>query len=656
MADDQNNDEHPLSGSAHDDDSESQESSSDEEPNGGLFDIEASEDDSEAAHEDQDGLDYDGGDYSEPFPQFMQLPPELREMVWKDFCPDLTERARVFAMYLLDSPFANLVPGPELESQTAPMRAILAIHRETRAIGLKSSPHTFRFPTGEVIRYHEETDVINFIVPRHCDEYTVLDAIQYLGGSAQNMAFSFERLQLNIGDICYILPHLKRIFLLFEDSDWYRRGEDIEQYAWAISENVHHYYIETQEEGEAGLQNTVKRLFCWPDIDNHRDFAEMTVEKQDENPTLLGVTIQSCRELVADPRGMSEELSLEDATAEEQEETIARIKNIEVWPMIQFNDDSGVQLFNDMKEWKQPWDAWDFYPSDSSDGEDAYDSYGIDDEFISDHLSTDDEDDLPGLLLVDNSSEPDTLGHIFDVSDSEINGHPAAQFSSDDEEEAENQGSHADASGAADEDDEEEVEEDPRNRTSRPKRRVVESDSEDESATDTKEPRRPANRRARPALADSEDDSDEEEEDPSPRPAQRRDRRARALPSDSEDEDDEDGDEDDVPQPSRGTKNRRARALPANSDDDEDEDTSDGEEDDDEPAPPKRMSLAQRLMMEAKGARSGHRGGDDSDADGIEFGAASDDDDDDGDAGLSRDGMDMAEDYDGEGGESEEDY
>ncbi|ROW02440.1 hypothetical protein VMCG_06109 [Cytospora schulzeri] len=666
MSDDQDSDEHPYSDSDHDD--ESQDSSSDEATGNGLFDLEASEDDSEAAYEGQNGFDDDDdGDYLDSFPKFMQLPAELREMVWKQFCPDLAAGPRVFELCLIGSARPKLIiPGGVLETQTAPMRALLAICRETRAMGLTSSPHTFSLSGGELIRYHEEKDVIHVVMSPGGFDARLALGIQGLFGSPHNIAFSYNFPEDCLVDTCYLLPDVRRIFILVEHVDLH--DVPVKDYAWTVSENIHRYHSETDEDGEAGLVNTVKTLICWPDLDKHRDFALQNVDYGAAGGSPLGDTIWACRHYLANPESISEELPQEYLTDEMREEAVSRLQKIEVWPMIQFSGESGLQMFKDMKAWDRPWDEWDSGSSASDDTEDEYDSEGIDDGSIHDHLSTDDEDDLPRQLLADNSSDQGNMGHLLDSSSEVNNDLAAAQFSGDDNDENDNQAGNSDASGSDDD------EAGPRSRASRPKRRVVESESEDESATETEEPRPTAKRRGRVVLADSEDEGDEEEDNAGPRPAQGRGRRARAVPSDSEDEDDDDND---IPKPSRTTKNRRARALPAEGDDDDDDEgnpregvadpqkasSSDEEEDsseesssdeeDDTPAPPKRMSLAQRLRMEAQRARSGHRGGEGSDADGNEYAAASDDDEGVGDG--DGDGMEQQE-YSSDDGESEEDF
>lgn len=664
MSDDQVSDEHPYDDSDRDNDDESQDSSSDEEATrNGLFDLEASEDDLEAAYEGQNQSDYDDGDYLESFPEFMKLPAELREMVWKAFCPDLIAGPRLLEIYLMELPHPRLLPGPALENQTAPMRTLLAVNRESRGLVLKSSPHTFSLSAGEIIRYHEEKDIIHVVTSSRCDDAAFLLAIQELGDSLQNLAFSFKFFDNILVDACYLLPSVRRLFVLFDESEL--QDVPVKDYAWTVSENVHHYYSKTQEDGEAGLVNTIESMFCWPDLDKHRDFAQQNVDLRDTGWSSLGDNVRVYRNILADPLTTSHELSQDYVTEEMLTEAVTRIQNIEVWPMVQFNGHDGIQLFNDMKAWDRPWDEWgDSGSSGSDDTEDEYDSEGIDDDSIHDHLSTDDEDDLPGQLLADTSSDQGTLGQLLG-SPSEINDHLAAQFSSDDDDEGENQADHEDAS--EEEKEEEEDEENLQTRASRPKRRVVESDSEDQSVTETEEPRPAASRRGRAVLADSEDESDEEGDDV-PLPAQGRNRRARAVPSDSEDDDD-------MPQLPRTTQNRRSRAIPAESDDDDDEsepreavadpqnasssteDSSEGSSDDssddedDEPAPQKRMSLAQRLRMEAQRARSGHLDDEDSEADGNDGGASFasfDDDEEDGDG--------TAQEYSIEDGESGEEF
>lgn len=719
MSDESGSEEHYYSGSEEDD--ESHESESDE-ANNGLLDLEASEASSEPEYDGErfsDDGSYDGSYAEYNFPKFMQLPPEIREMVWGAFCPDLGAEPRVFELHLhtivsppgavhLPSVVRGIVAGPQLESQTAPMRSVLAVHRESRALGTKSAPHELSLSNGELVRYHEGRDVL-FVA---WNEEILLRGIalrfQELGIEAQNIAFpSIVCLhnQDELVDLMYLLPQARRLFILDEEEDL----QDPEgphplhfrDYAWTVTEMVHRYRLDTEEEGEFGLPIPVGRIFCWPDLDNFPEFAKEHVTRPDDN-IWWSNRITESRLRLWNPLEDSRELNEDDIPDEEKTEAIERLQNIEVWPMIRFNFGGGLDRFYYMESRglgrsRLPPD--DLSESETSDAgiEDEYESSGIDDDPIDDSTSNDDEDEL--LLGVhlghDMSDLHGSSSQLLDDT-SEIEELPPANFSSDEE------GGEQDHISLTSDS---ENESGSQTHASRRKRRVVDSDS-DESATET-EQTPPSRRRPGRAPLDSEVDNEDESSDGEP--AKGANRRARAIPIDSDDEsgghDDGDGDDDDVPQPSHSGR-RRGRVVPADSEDDDDEgavqqpsgsgrrrgrvvqvdsdededgemDSQDGgaktkdaassddgqqsssDDEDDDPPPPQRMSLAKRLRMESRQAQSRHlHHDDDSEADemtGDGYGYSDDqeDDVDDSDNGMV---MGMAEEYEGEEGESEEEY
>lgn len=704
MSDESDSEEQHYYVGSEEGDDESHDSDSDG-ANHGLLDLEASEASSEP-DSDADRFSDDGNYAEYHFPKFMQLPPEIREMVWAASCPDLGSEPRVFELHLhtiisppgavhLPNVVRGIVAGPQLESQTASMRAVLAVHRESRALALKSAPHELSLSNGELVRYHEERDVLFVDMQEDILLRGIALRFQELGIEAQNLAFPASLAMAytdDVVDLMYLLPQTRRLFILNESDDLSDMGVRFGDYSWANTEMVHRYRLDTEEEGEAGLMYPINRIFSWPDLDNHRQFAEDKVEACDQS-FWWKMSITECRDALGDPLERSQELNDEDLPDEEKTEAIDRLQNIEVWPMIRFNFGEGSYLGTlgrnlpeDIIQWEGSYD----------DTEDEYESEGIDDRPIDDSTSVEDEDEL---ILAQNLAQQIFNPHgtsysVFDNS-SDIDELPAANFSSDDEIEV-----HDPVTIASDSEDDSGSE----TRAARPNRRVVDSGS-DESATETEQSPGPSKRHPRATLADSEDDDDEGSSGAGP--VRGANRRARAIRIDSEDEDGQD--EDDVPQPSRAGR-RRARAVPIDSDDDdedneeeaqqpskgtkarrrfaqedsdlEDEDgesdsqgggaktkdsgssgqegqSSSDDDEDDDPPPPKRMSLAKRLRMESNQARPRRLyDDDDSEAEGVNgdgYGYSDDQEDevDQSDSGMV---MGTAEEYEGEDGESEEGY
>lgn len=701
MSEESDSEEHYYSGSEEGD--ESLESGSDA-ANHGLLDLEASEASSEPGSDNDDDQSSDDGSYLEHFPKFMQLPPEIREMVWSAFCPDLEAEARVFELHLrtsytpesavhLPTIVRGIVPGPHLEDQTAPMRALLAVHRESRALGLKAAPHELSLSRGELVRYHEERDVLYIGWGGEVLVRGIALHFQELGISAQNLAIGTNLIYMHaevLVDFVYLLPQTKRLFFLDEDEDLHDQKVSPRDYAWVGAGQVHKYRIDVDEEGDSGLVTPVSRIFCWPDLDNHGEFAQENIEKSDEN-SWWSESIGEGRRRLGDPLADSKELNEDDFPDDEKMEAINRLQNIEIWPMVRFNFREGLQRFSKMEAWYGRWSECSVSDSEDSnhDTEDEYESDGIDDGPVDDSTSTDDdEDELLGQYLAQESSHLRGSSSQLLDNTSEADELPPANFSSD--EEIENRGElDLNTSGSEDK-------EGPQIQATRPKRRVVESDS-DESATETEgpfkvlaravlvdyddegassdvEPVRGAKRRARALPTDSEDEN-EQDEDEVPHSIRGVRKRGRAISIDSDVDND---DEEEVQQPSRA-KRRRARLVQAESDEEdgdggsdsqgggaktqvtissgEEEGSSDGEDDDPRP---KRMSLADRLRMESQQARPRHLDEDEDDSEargaaGDGFGYSDDEEDgmDESDGGML---MGMAEEYEGEEGGSEDEY
>ncbi|KAG8157779.1 hypothetical protein KVR01_012441 [Diaporthe batatas] len=721
-----------YSGSGEDDDSHESESESDG-AHPGFLDLEASEASSEPDHDGQslsDGGSYDGSHAGDSFPRFMQLPPEIREMVWAAFCPDLGPEPRVLELHLhcvVAPPGAFHLPmvvraiaaGPQLESQTEPMRAVLAVHQESRALALKSAPHELPLAHGVLVRYHEERDVLFISWNDEIRLRGIALRFQELGIEARSIAFPSvvcHHNQDELVDLMYLLPQARRLFILDEEEDLRDPGGvsplQVQDYAWTATNKVYRYRLDAEEEGEYGLPNTVSRIFCWPDLDRFPEFAEENVTKRDDSWWWTS-RITEFRNRLRAPLEDSGELNQDDISDEEKAEAIERLQNIEVWPMVRFNFGEGLELFYYMETHGLDRDRLPpDYLSDSegSDGEieDEYESSGIDDDPIDDSTSDEDEDELLGQHLGRDSPHMHEYSSQLLDNVSEMGDLAPANFSGDDE-------------GVREQDhitltSDSESDSGSRSRTLRRERLVVDS-SPDESATETEETPPSGRRRHLDHLLDVEDlDTENDNESSGSEPVREASRRARALPISSEDELEEgnDDDEDDVPQPARSGR-RRGRVVPADSDDDDDDDDevvvqqpsgsrkrrgrvvqvdsddedededededgqsdsqgggaktkapkssdeepSSSDEEDDDPPPPKRMSLAKRLSMEGRQAQSRHpRRLDDSEAEemtGDGYGY-SDDQEDEVDGSDNSMVMGMAEESEGEDGESEEDY
>lgn len=595
-------------------------SDSDDEPKDhtGFVDDEASEADSEWESENSFEPDYAIGPGT--LHKFTKLPLELREMIWKTFCPDLSAEPRV---YELNFDGKDLRFAAQVEDQTTPLRTVLSIHRESRALGRTFAPNLIQLPHGlGVAPCHMERDLV-FVDwsfdHRYCPGPDELEILGNAAPGLQNLAFTAGVTFFDGGADLDRLYSLKNVFIGHEADHLPTRG-----LTWCVSENNHTYQVVHQEDVGNGLTENVNILFCWPNPDKYgetgerdfssRQFASLKFDQEGravdaqgevagENPTdevvsNWGWEIARLREWLDPLHEMNQsstDQSREGSSGPEDEEQHENVEEqhddkarereeqprsppqpqrISVWPFTRFLFASGANRLEAMKAWQKPWDEWE------SDAEE--DDYG------------------------DDSSEMDSDDSLHDF----IAHDETIDLETDDDQDGASQAEDEDGSPS---------------RAAQRQHLIIDSGDEDESSTEPGEPSqsRPRSRVVIDLADSSEEEGDAEgeegEEDIAPQRAGGSSRRARArpIPVDSEDDDDDEV----IPQPSRAAA-RRAAVLLSDSEDDkegagghqvdgarieEEEDSPSEEEDDEEEermAPPPRMSLAKRLRLEAAQARA----------------------------------------------------
>ncbi|KAG5975684.1 hypothetical protein E4U56_003349 [Claviceps arundinis] len=317
------------------------------------------------------------------FPQFMQLPPELRHQIWHFYCPDLRAKARVlpfleFPIITVDWQNNYSLPDYQaLAEQTKSLRAVLSTHRESRSIAVRKYPDELVMDSASgaaIVRFRKETDVI-FLMELLTDvDYSVPE----FGNEIQNLAvgvvedFSEERYFYD-GSILKVLPALKGLFpnlrRLF--SHWPSLTQPTEMEEWCVTEHVHLYMVKTYYERASGVDELPSTLFCWPDLDAHLDFARSLVP-------------QMC-------------------SLEKMEEA-----GVEFWPIVEFESEMTMQMYDMMKQlyWNPPF---------RTHGRDSPDSG--DDESNADHTDSDEYGsgvvDHHASMEFDGSSEDETSFGLF---------------------------------------------------------------------------------------------------------------------------------------------------------------------------------------------------------------------------------------------------
>ncbi|KAG5957646.1 hypothetical protein E4U58_005733 [Claviceps cyperi] len=255
------------------------------------------------------------------FPQFMHLPPELRQKIWQFYCPDLSVKARVVPFRkwpgstLLDPPNDLSVPHYRaLADQTRTLRATLSTHRESRSIALRKYPDELIINAtyGTIVRFRKETDVIflmeSSVSPNEC-------YFRAFESKVENLALGVVELSGNRHfwehSLRHILPSFKRMFpnLRRVYGHWPMLTLPTELEEWCLSECVHSYMVRTACRRESGLGEIKNTLFCWPDLDAYPDLARSLVTKL--------------------------------CSVEEMDE-----KGVELWPIVEFESETSLQMYD----------------------------------------------------------------------------------------------------------------------------------------------------------------------------------------------------------------------------------------------------------------------------------------------------------------------
>lgn len=594
-----------------------------------FLDDEASEAESDVEFEQSDGNNT--AIFPDTMHSFMRLPTELREMIWKEFCPDLSNNPRVFEIT-----FDGIWPtfAAQVEDQTKPLRMVLAVHQESRKLGQRFAPHLIQLPKERgVAPCHMERDIVLAdwkFDHRYSPGKDELAMLTKIAPGLQNLAVPAGVTFFDGGPDLDSLYSLRNIFVA-QDSELIPTIG----LTWCLSENTRSYDVVHPEDVGYGLIEDLDMLFYWPDPEMHgetversfssRSFGSLQFDEEgyavnDEGERIAGNSSRShsisnwgyeiarLREFL-DPLHEMNQTSArhsrlgssesedggeqdgepaqednKDRHETEEPSPLPQPQRISVWPLARFNFADGVRRLEAMRAWNQPWEEWE------SDGES--------DNFEEDWDEDDDQDSLDGFIAPDEPFDSEVDDDDGESSIDEELGADAPDHSAQDQ------------------------------------NLDVESAEEDDSATEPGDSSIGLhNHEAVIDLVDSSDREEEEEGEEEDQDGEdvitssravgssNRRGRGRHIPLDSEDEGD---DNDDAPQPTRIGGRRVAIPSSESEDNDNEDDTaenhtggpsveddeessSEEEEDDSEedmPAPPPKMSLAKRLRLEAAQARA----------------------------------------------------
>jgi hypothetical protein len=192
----------------------------------------------------------------ESFPQFSRFPMEIRALIWEAFCPDLTTKGRVYQFGAAKPPYRPdvnpVLQGEDLEEQTRSARAVLAAHRESRQLALKSFPDTLLFGKHAVLRFNAKWDVI-YIITQFGEVFGTKLPASFCE-RIQHFAFSPSITSFN-----HLSPAFWEPFGNLKVVYYQSRATHILEprtVRWCVS-------------GLARQYESCSNHFCWPDLESH---------------------------------------------------------------------------------------------------------------------------------------------------------------------------------------------------------------------------------------------------------------------------------------------------------------------------------------------------------------------------------------------------
>lgn len=338
----------------------------------------------------------------ESFPQFVRLPPELRQRVWELLCPDLESGVTRVVPVNIATTYPESISSPiwhfadvnvTLQDQTRLIRVVSAVHHESRALVVR------RFPDRLPIRYDTVNDgYIRFngdkdILALQFTKPLLIDGMPHDSSIPRNrkvkwvrrVAFDTSWFHQPFFDMKSVLAKFSQVETVFF---WVHLADATFNVRWTASPYANRYHQQTSEEID-GFQHDLDFIFCWPDFTNHPDFAKYHI-------------IPAFRDSVS--KG---ELEFLDS------------KGVTFAPMVSFDLSSEVKEYDRLRRENEegiPVDQGDgltsVYDSELGSGPqsvDEYESEGIDDAEIEEYDESSEDEVIPGPIgLTDGSGSGDS--------------------------------------------------------------------------------------------------------------------------------------------------------------------------------------------------------------------------------------------------------
>ncbi|KAK2591011.1 hypothetical protein QQS21_011304 [Conoideocrella luteorostrata] len=253
-------------------------------------------------------------DKSPQFP-FRHLPPELRLLIWQQYCPDLTGQPRVLDFHMslthfhdglqwypTGRMFNGIYQGRELAYNTREIRNMLAVHQESRAWALHAVPHSLSIYLYDgsdevaIIRFNKARDVVlisevtDSLYAKDLDNLDNVDRYKLWQDTASDSLLGFHDQVVNLaiqardfwltrGGVITIEPWVQvfsAIKTLFLASDYISQEED---WRWYTSESINQYMLEDPLNDLDPKHDNPCNVVCWPDLIRHPTFAEASIPR-----------------------------------------------------------------------------------------------------------------------------------------------------------------------------------------------------------------------------------------------------------------------------------------------------------------------------------------------------------------------------------------
>ncbi|KAK7733341.1 hypothetical protein SLS53_008238 [Cytospora paraplurivora] len=304
------------------------------------------------------------------FPQFAQLPTELRLRVWHLFCGEIGSGPRVFSVKLAtevsqitgDVPY-SIQPSDSLKHQTALARAALAVNREARGEALKLVPDTFTVNDGSsLVNFQAKHDIVlldgEFNAPwmrnswnHHIEGFT--DQIINLALGTDFMAFRAKYLGRNIDESVHTTWFLLMFLNPFTrlETVYYCWDDQRERYLkrWCASDLVNRYHFLPDRESASG-SGLEQVMYCWlgpHPVGPHGDASmEDLLFTSDCGPMMAELRIK-VNLLLKSPRWSQDKKTRIRRIIEPlSEDDLWRLSKIGMRKMIIFLSSDGLRRFN----------------------------------------------------------------------------------------------------------------------------------------------------------------------------------------------------------------------------------------------------------------------------------------------------------------------